>query len=238
MGASKYDTWYKCQRTSTIKPPTLWCEEGTWQWRYQFSESRSQFRHRNRMLKMFFRTRVRWNGHRLRTQSCLVEVCERCFRCAKGCSGVGVVRYLMGELCAQSNMVEVMPHARSSVFLQFKNQHHVWQTNTMDQYVGEWSSCEGFFPPFFVAVVVRGQHNEVPPRGGAGVRRLIFTIIGTFFLFFWSPSLWSPSFWCKTLLSHGQKCFNNKKWVGMSSFVVLGTNCSQFFYWKNTFDNI
>ena len=179
------------------------------------------------MLKMFFRTRVRWNGHRLRTQSCLVEVCERCFRCAKGCSGVGVVRYLMGELCAQSNMVEVMPHARSSVFLQFKNQHHVWQTNTMDQYVGEWSSCEGFFPPFFVAVVVRGQHNEVPPRGGAGVRRLIFTIIGSSFLFFWSPSLWSPSFWCKTLLINGQKCFNNKNLAAMSSFVVLETNCSQ-----------
>ena len=53
---------------------------------------------------------------RLSTQSCLVEVCERCFRCAKGCSGVSVVCYSMGGLCAQSNMVEVMPRARSSVF--------------------------------------------------------------------------------------------------------------------------
>lgn len=52
----------------------------------------------------------------MRTQSCLVEVCERCFRCAKGCSGVGVVCYWMGELSAQSNMVKVMPHARPSVF--------------------------------------------------------------------------------------------------------------------------
>ena len=41
-----------------------------------------------------------------------------------------------------------------------------------------------FFSFFWGAVVVRGQDNEVPPRGGAGVRRLIFTIIGTFFLFF------------------------------------------------------
>ena len=43
---------------------------------------------------------------------------------------------------------------------------------------------KGFPPHFFVAVVISGQHNEVPPRGGAGVRRLIFTIVGTFFLFF------------------------------------------------------
>ena len=41
-----------------------------------------------------------------------------------------------------------------------------------------------FFSFFGGAVVVRGQDNEVPTRGGAGVRRLIFTIIGTFFLFF------------------------------------------------------
>ena len=86
-----------------------------------------------------------------------------------------------------------------------------------------------FFSFFWGAVVVRGQDNEVPPRRGAGVRRLIFTIIGTFFLFFWSPSLWSPSFWCKTLLINGQKCFNNKNLAAMSSFVVLETNCSQFF---------
>ena len=43
---------------------------------------------------------------------------------------------------------------------------------------------KGISPHFFVAVVVRGQHNDVPPRGGAGIRRLIFTIVGTFFLFF------------------------------------------------------
>jgi hypothetical protein len=86
-----------------------------------------------------------------------------------------------------------------------------------------------FFSFFGGAVVVRGQDNEVPTRGGAGVRRLIFTIIGTFFLFFWSPSLWSPSFWCKTLLINGQKCFNNKKLAAMPSYVVLGTKCSQFF---------
>jgi hypothetical protein len=41
-----------------------------------------------------------------------------------------------------------------------------------------------FFSFFWGAVVVRGQDSEVPPRGGAGVRRLIFTIIGTFFSFF------------------------------------------------------
>jgi len=92
-----------------------------------------------------------------------------------------------------------------------------WANRRLGQCAGEWRSCEGFSPHFFVAVVVSGQHNEVPPRGDAGVRRLIFTIIGTSFLFFWSPSLWSPSFWCKTLLSHGQKCFNNKTWVVKSS---------------------
>ena len=34
-------------------------------------------------------------------------------------------------------------------------------------------------------MVVRGYHNDVPPRGGAGVRRLIFTLVGEiiFFLF-------------------------------------------------------
>jgi len=117
----------------------------------------------------------------------------------------------------------------------FQNGRQFWYVE-YNQYNGSicrWkNSCERFFPHFFVAVVVRGQHNEVPPRAPAGVRRLIFTIIGSSFLFFWSPSLWSPSFWCKTLLSHGQKCFNNKKWVGMSSFVVLRTNCSQFFIEK------
>ena len=41
-----------------------------------------------------------------------------------------------------------------------------------------------FFSFFCGAVVVSGHHNDVPPRGGARVRRLIFTIIGTFFLFF------------------------------------------------------
>jgi hypothetical protein len=40
---------------------------------------------------------------------------------------------------------------------------------------------KGISPHFFVAVVVRAQHNDVPPRGGAGVRRLIFTIVGEFF---------------------------------------------------------
>ena len=57
-------------------------------------------------------------------------------------------------------------------------------TNTMVQYAGERIVANVFFSFFWGAVVVRGHHNDVPPRGGAGVRRLIFTIIGTFFLFF------------------------------------------------------
>ena len=38
------------------------------------------------------------------------------------------------------------------------------------------------FPSFLGgAVVVRGKHNDVPPCGAAGARRLIFTIVGEFF---------------------------------------------------------
>ena len=93
-----------------------------------------------------------------------------------------------------------------------------------------------FFSFFWGAVVVRGHHNEVPPRGGAGVRRPIFTIIGTFFLFFWSPSLWSHSFWCKPLCKHGQKVAKSKNWLLRRGWwhqqridVVCNVNCMNFF---------
>ena len=57
-------------------------------------------------------------------------------------------------------------------------------TNTMVQYAAERIVANVFPPVFLGAVVVSGQHNEVPSRGDAGVRRLIFTIIGSSFLFF------------------------------------------------------
>ena len=46
-----------------------------------------------------------------------------------------------------------------------------------------------FFSFFWGAVVVRGQDNEVPPRGGAGVRRLIFTPVGEIIIFLFRPSM-------------------------------------------------
>ena len=38
--------------------------------------------------------------------------------------------------------------------------------------------AKGFFPHFFVAVVENRYHNDVSPRGGAGVRRPVFRIVG------------------------------------------------------------
>ena len=40
-----------------------------------------------------------------------------------------------------------------------------------------------FFSFFCGAVVVSGHHNDVPPRGGARVRRLIFTPVGEIIFF-------------------------------------------------------
>ena len=48
---------------------------------------------------------------------------------------------------------------------------------------------KGFPPHFFVAVVVSGHHNDVPPRGGARVRRLIFTPVGEIIIFLFRPSM-------------------------------------------------
>ncbi len=39
------------------------------------------------------------------------------------------------------------------------------------------------------AVVVRSHHNDVPPRGGEGVRRLIFTPVGEIIIFLFRPSM-------------------------------------------------
>ena len=46
-----------------------------------------------------------------------------------------------------------------------------------------------FFSFFCGAVVVSGHHNDVPPRGGARVRRPIFTLVGEFIIFWFRPSM-------------------------------------------------
>ena len=46
-----------------------------------------------------------------------------------------------------------------------------------------------FFSFFWGAVVVRGHHNDVPPRGGARVRRPIFTLVGEIIIFLFRPSM-------------------------------------------------
>ena len=46
-----------------------------------------------------------------------------------------------------------------------------------------------FFSFFCGAVVVSGHHNDVPPRGGARVRRLIFTPVGEIIIFLFRPSM-------------------------------------------------
>jgi hypothetical protein len=62
-------------------------------------------------------------------------------------------------------------------------------TNTMVQYAGERIVANVFFSFFWGAVVVRGQDNDVPPRGGARVRRPIFTLVGEIIIFLFRPSM-------------------------------------------------
>ena len=54
--------------------------------------------------------------------------------------------------------------------------------------------AKGFFPHFFAGVAEKCYHNDVSPRGGAGVRRSVFRIVGECLCFFWiTSSMKSPS---------------------------------------------
>ena len=72
--------------------------------------------------------------------------------------------------------------------------------------------AKGFFPHFFAGVAENRYHNDVSPRGGAGVRRSVFRIVGECLCFFWI----TRCFFLITLFKHGQKCCNNKKLVLIS----------------------
>jgi len=148
----------------------------------------------------------RRNGHTCGTWSRSCGVQERYFGCTKACFWDW--HYIVLDLWTLHDA----NHTRSEATRRFqrifavKKQRHVWQTNTMDQNAGEWSTCEGFFPSIFCGRGCRALgHQCVATRVWWGTARGRGRTINVSSMSLDRPSLRNTSYYCKPLFKHGQK---------------------------------